>query len=299
MVAEGGAAVRERPWGRVLARRGRGRLLRADLVCDGWARLQEDFVEGAEGVKAETNLDGKGDGGGWSPSDLGSAANAEDAEAGSLLEGWVLLDGRGLGLPRQLARRAEGEAEPPPPVPPPSAQARAARCAARRAAEAARGEDWSVGTLLRETRGGEELALLLSAAGVEDLHALIAAVSEGDAHEALKAMGVVKLGGRQKLAALVTPYWRAQRLKEAANALYRSSRFEEAAAQYSAALELVGCRSAELSLTLLSNRAACLQQMREPKAALADTLLVLEADPTNAKALARKQVCEQAVMAEV
>ena len=133
---------------------------------------------------------------------------------------------------------------------------------------------------------------------MEDLHALIAAVSEGDAHETLKAMGVVKLGGRQKLAALVTPYWRAQGLKEVANALYRSSRFEEAAAQYSAALELVGCRSTELSLTLLSNRAACLQQMREPRAALADTALVLEVDPANAKALARKRVCEQAVMAE-
>ena len=155
-----------------------------------------------------------------------------------------------------------------------------------------------MGALLRGTRGGEELAALLCAAGVEDLHALIAAVSEGDAHETLKAMGVVKLGGRQKLAALVTPYWRAQGLKEVANALCRSSRFEEAAAQYSAALELVGCRSTELSLTLLSNRAACLQQMREPRAALADTALVLEVDPANAKALARMRVCEQAVMAE-
>ena len=299
MVAEEGSAVRERPWGRVLARRGRGRLLRVDLVHDGWARLQEDFVEveGAEGGRA--HLTGKGDDGGWPPSDLGSAANAEEAEAGSLLEGWVLLDGRALGLVRQLARRGEGEAEPPPLVPPPSAQACAARRAARRAAEAARGEDWSVGALLRETRGGEELAALLRAAGVEDLHALIATVSEGDGHEALKRMGVTKLGPRQKLAALVTPYWRAQQLKERANALYRSSRFEEAAAQYSAALELVGCRSAELGLTLLSNRAACRQQMREPEAALADTVLVLEADPANAKAIARKQVCEQAVMAEV
>ena len=32
--------------------------------------------------------------------------------------------------------------------------------------------------------------------------------------------------------------------------------------------------------------------------ALADTALVLEVDPANAKALARKRVCEQAVMAE-
>ena len=87
--------MRERPWGRVLARRGRGRLLRADRVHEGWVRLQEDFVEGAE-----SSPGGKGDGGGWPASDLGSAVNAEDAEAGSLLEGWVLLDGTGLGLSR-------------------------------------------------------------------------------------------------------------------------------------------------------------------------------------------------------
>ena len=64
-----------------------------------------------------------------------------------------------------------------------------------------------------------------------DLHALITALSAGDAHEALRRMGVAKLGPRQKLAALVTPYWRALGLKEKANALYHASRFEEAAAQ--------------------------------------------------------------------
>ena len=37
---------------------------------------------------------------------------------------------------------------------------------------------------------------------------------------------------------------------------------------------------------------------RTPRSALADTALVLEVDPANAKALARKRVCEQAVMAE-
>ena len=101
--------MRERPWGRVLARRGRGRLLRADRVHEGWVRLQEDFVEGAEAGRAGSSLGGKGDGGGWPASDLGSAVNAEEAEAGSLLEGWVLLDGTGLGL-----SRPEPEPEPEP-----------------------------------------------------------------------------------------------------------------------------------------------------------------------------------------
>ena len=62
--------------------------------------LQEDFIEGAEAGRAESSLGGKGDSGGWPASDLGSAVNAEDAEAGSLLQGWVLLDGTGLGLSR-------------------------------------------------------------------------------------------------------------------------------------------------------------------------------------------------------
>ena len=68
--------------------------------------------------------------------------------------------------------------------------------------------------------------------------------------------------------------------------------------RYGAALEGLPCHSSDLALTLLGNRAACLQQMREPRAALADTALVLEVDPANAKALARRRVCEQAVMAE-
>ena len=42
----------------------------------------------------------------------------------------------------------------------------------------------------------------------------------------------------------------------------------------------------------LADRAACFQQMREPKLALKDVEHVLQFDPTNAKALARKQVYE-------
>ena len=80
--------MRERPWGRVLARRGRGRLLRADRVHEGWVRLQEDFVEGAEAGRAGSSLGGKGDGGGWPASDLGSAVTrcGGAARPGSLLE---------------------------------------------------------------------------------------------------------------------------------------------------------------------------------------------------------------------
>ena len=68
-------------------------------------------------------------------------------------------------------------------------------------------------------------------------------------------------------------------------------------AQYTAALELVPCTSTDLALTLYNNRAACRQQMREPEAALADASAVLAVEPANAKALARKAVCEQAIKA--
>ena len=60
-----------------------------------------------------------------------------------------------------------------------------------------------------------------------------------------------------------------------------------------AALVLLACPSTDLALNCYANRAACFQQMREPQLALADTERVLAFDPSNAKALARKQVYEQ------
>ena len=90
VTASEGTCVRERPWGRVLCRRQRGMLLRCDMVKDGWARLEADFSD-----------DG--------PIDTLDTLDDEQP----LLEGWVLLDGRDLGLPCQLQRYA-GEKVPPP-----------------------------------------------------------------------------------------------------------------------------------------------------------------------------------------
>ena len=85
--AKEGTPVRERPWGKVLCVKRRGGLLRCDTVSNGWGRLESDFDE--------------------------DGPLPEDAEEDSpVLEGWVLLDGRDLGLPRQTQLRA-GEAEPP------------------------------------------------------------------------------------------------------------------------------------------------------------------------------------------
>lgn len=148
---------------------------------------------------------------------------------------------------------------------------------------------------MREAGLPDEVGRSLASAGVVDLASLICCLSTGDLHAELKRCGVGKLGQRQKLAALVAPYWSALALKEQGNALYRASRFEEAAAKYSAAISGMPCGYTELALACCSNRAACLQQLREPEGALADTLHVLRYDPANPKALARRRVYEQAV----
>ena len=105
---------------------------------------------------------------------------------------------------------------------------------------------------------------------------------------------MAKLGQRQKLAAIVKPYVAALREKEKGNALYRESRYEEAAAAYTAAIEAAPCPCTEAALASYNNRAACYQQMREPERGLADVRHVLAYEPDNAKALARRQVFEKA-----
>jgi len=279
----GGTPVRERPWGRVVGRKTRGALLRVDGIADGWGRLEEDFVEtDAESVTA---------------SSLGFALDSEgEEEELQLLEGWVLLDGRDLGLSRQLVAFG-GEADAPPPPPPPAGEEEraVARRAATAAAEAEEGHDSSIGALLQGAGLPEELAAPLQAAGIVDLPSLLVAASRGDVHRELRGAGVSKLGQRQKLSALVAPHWEALALKERGNEAYRESRFEAAAGAYSRALAVLPCAYTDLALACYSNRAACRQQMREPEAALADTLHVLRYDPANPKAVARRRVYEQAL----
>ena len=112
------------------------------------------------------------------------------------------------------------------------------------------------------------------------------------------AGGVTKLGNRAKLATLVQPYWKALAYKEQGNALYKESRFEDAANIYTRAIKEVPLNSTDLALNCYSNRAACFQQMREPKLALQDVNHVLTFDPANEKGVARKKVYEQQVAAE-
>jgi tetratricopeptide (TPR) repeat protein len=295
-------------------------LLRVDTEKDGWARLEADFTE-------EGPLEAVDDG---------------DEEASPLLEGWVLMDGRDLGLPRQLQKRA-GEKVPPQEEPRRSDDERRSRSQTKLMAHVARGDDCSLGALLSEAKVSDEVASQLAEAGVDDFEALITTVSRGDHHQELRRCGIGKLGARAKLATLVQPYWKALAIKEQGNTSYKQSRFEEAARMYTRAIELVtgtsstaaaavdisdasssssaattttrssssagggpsaGSRAAkaaastDLALNLYSNRAACFQQMREPKLALADVRHVLTFDPSNAKALARKTVYEGQLAAE-
>ena len=282
-----GVAVRERPWGRVLATKPRGMLLRCDAERDGWVRVEEDYTEAGP----LDSLGGGADGSGGRRVD--DDERDDDADGGAaLLEGWVLLDGRDLGLPRQLQKR-RGEKVPPEEEPRRSEAERRERRARKHAAHAARGEDFSLAAVLREAKVSDEVAAALAASGVECLDGLITLISRGDHHEELRKCGVGKLGVRAKLATLVQPQWKALALKEQGNDAYRSSRFEAAAQLYTQAIELLACPSTDLALNCYANRAACFQQMREPQLALADTEHVLAFDPSNAKALARKQVYEQ------
>lgn len=303
VLAAEGTVVRERPWGRVLTTKRRGFLLRLDAVRDGWGRLEADFTEDGQVESAE--------------------ALEEDT---LLLEGWVLLDGRDLGLPRQCQKFVREKV-------PPAEEARrnldelAARRAAKHACHAVRGEDFTLAHLLREAKVSDEVIAQLASAGVDDLDELIAIVSRGDHHEELRRCGISKLGARAKLATLVQPYWKALSIKEQGNAQYegprfepstafrdlprtfrgpptdlprpscryKDSRFEDAAALYSRAIEELPCSSTDLALNCYANRAACFQQMREPRLALTDVQHVLRFDPTNAKALARRTVYENQV----
>ena len=283
VAAAEGVPVRERPWGRVLCTKSRGQLLRCDCERDGWVRLEADFSE--EGPL--DHVDGEGE----------EASNLLEGLT-SLLEGWVLIDGRDLGLPRQLVRR-EKEKVPPPEEPRLSEAEVAERRRVKRESYAKRGEGerYSLSAMFVEAKVSDDVAAQLSAAGVTDFEQLITIISRGDHHEELRRCGVTKLGARAKLATMVQPYWKALALKEQGNAMYKSSRFEDAAALYGRAIEEIANTfpAADLLLNCHSNRAACLQQMREPALALADVDHVLTYDPANAKALARKNVYELAV----
>ncbi|KAL1510800.1 hypothetical protein AB1Y20_007085 [Prymnesium parvum] len=270
IVSPDGAAVRERPWGRVLAHKKRGGLLRCDLHRDGWVRVEEDFVESGPINQADP-----------------------DDKEGALLEGWVLLDGRDLGLPRQLQRRDGEKRESSEPMRP--AEETASRREAKLFSHQEQGEDYSLETWLKENKVTEDVVRQLADSGCKYQEDLITLVSKGDHHEELKRVGISKLGQRAKLATMVQPYWKALSMKEQGNVLYREGRFDAAVDVYTQAIELMPCPSVDLALTCYSNRSACYQQMREPEAALKDVLHIIRFDPTNEKALKRKVVCEQAL----
>ena len=146
IIAPGGIVVRERPWGRVLTSKRRGGLLRVDLHRDGWVRVEEDFVE----------------------SGPLNAADPEEVNESAMLEGWVLLDGRDLGLLRQLQLRA-GEPEPPKLEEGKEEGELAARRAAKHKAHGEQGQDWSLGKVLKDNKVSDDVGDQLAAAGVHDL----------------------------------------------------------------------------------------------------------------------------------
>ena len=270
LVAEG-CPVRERPWGRVLCTRNRGMLLRCDAEKDGWARIEADFTE--DGIL--------------------EACDAENEDS-QILEGWVLLDGRDLGLPRQLVRYQK-EKVPPAEEPRKTTEELYQRRSLKQKAHTAKGEDYSLKTILLNAKVSEDVISTLEEKGIDDFEELVVLVSRGDHHEELRKVGITKLGARAKLATLVQPFWKALAVKEQGNVMYKESRFEDAANLYTRAIKEIPLPSSDLALNCYSNRAACFQQMREPQLALEDVRHVLTFDPSNAKGLARKQVYEAQV----
>ena len=246
-------------------------LMRCDTEKDGWVRLEMDFTE--EGL-------------------LETVPEEEDA---MVLEGWVLMDGRDLGLPRQTIKHG-GEKVPPPAEAKKAAVDLAERRRLKHAAHKLKGEDYTLATVLAEAKVSDEVTSSLLDAGVDDFEELITVVSRADHHEELRRCGISKLGARAKLATLVQPYWKALALKDQGNAKYKESRFEDAANLYTKAIQMIPCASTDLALNCYSNRAACFQQMREPDLAKKDVEHVLRFDPSNEKALARKKVYEQALV---
>ena len=298
--ARGGVTVRERPWGGLLTKREHGDLLRGDLLQDGWLRLEEDFVRVGSGMRAK---------GGQPPE-----PNAEDeagrtiwceevASSASLLRGWVLVDGRDLGLPYQLQARAGRERGLPRPSIPQAGggkvfiswdlaeevakQSAAKFCRRRSQAESERAEDWSVEAVVRSAGIGDETADVLRRCGVGDLHQLLRVAAQGDANEELKNVGVTRLGARSKMLKALAPYLEAQQAKERANGHYKLGAYAKAVDVYTHALDSLRCHSTLVALNLYNNRAAAYQQMGRPTDALADALFVLRYDAGNSKALAR------------
>ena len=282
VVSPTGAAVRDRPWGRVVARKARGTLIRVDGKRDGWVRLEEDFLEGDQGSGVAS---------------YGFRCDAGTAAGMHVLEGWLLVDGSDVGLHKSLVPY-NGEGEVPTAeriTPAEEAERRLGALTVRIEAEKAEGEDWSIRRLANDASLPEEAAKSLASKGVHHLSDLVRVVSKGDFHDELKSLGVSKLGQRQRLAATVQPYWAALALKEQGNCHYKNSEFDEAITKYTSAIDVMPCKSIELALNCFNNRSACHQQMREPEQALQDALHVLKYDPRNSKALMRKQVNEQAM----
>lgn len=82
----------------------------------------------------------------------------------------------------------------------------------------------------------------------------------------------------------------AERNKEEGNALFKKGLFEHALAQYTKGLQKCTDPTAELTIALRNNRAACHQQLSNYHGVVEDTTAVLEIQPDNLKALCRRMV---------
>ncbi|CAK0890812.1 unnamed protein product [Prorocentrum cordatum] len=122
----------------------------------------------------------------------------------------------------------------------------------------------------------EALELLRRAGKHEEIEKLSAELRpEAEAAEAERIAG---LGG-------------AERCKEEGNALFKRGLFEQALTKYGEALALCeGGDAGELAVSIRNNRAACYHQLSDFGSVVAETTAVLEQQPDNLKALARRML---------
>jgi len=81
-----------------------------------------------------------------------------------------------------------------------------------------------------------------------------------------------------------------EKCKEEGNALFRKGLFEKALEKYSEALHSCDDQNSEIALALRNNRAACYHQLSDFSSVAKDACFVLEREPNNLKALARRML---------
>jgi stress-induced-phosphoprotein 1 len=130
--------------------------------------------------------------------------------------------------------------------------------------------------VLRELKRPQEALAVLKKAPVNDEVSNLVSEVRPEAEKA-EEKRIASLGGAEKM-------------KEAANALFKKGLFEQAVVKYTEILDNFPKAQPDLILAVRNNRAACHHQLSNFHAVVEDSSWVLERDPENLKALIRRMI---------